>query len=164
MNKSEILNEIEELKFKITQLEEMAKRQDEPKFKRKACGEMYYLIRIDSVGVGVSNWNEDSSNTDAMYFENNNYFYTSERATEVADKIKFLLMLERLHDTYCPDYKPDWENEDETKFSICFSQYDNEYCYSCAYNFKGMPMVYFPTKKIAQKVCDILNEELANKR
>ena len=57
---------------------------------------------------------------DKLNFENNNYFLTKERAEEVADKIKFLLKLERLHDIYCPDYKPNWNNEWESKFYIFY--------------------------------------------
>lgn len=164
MNNNEILKKIEELKSEITRLEEVAKKQEEPKFKRKSFGEEYYTIGVDSSMANMCRATETLAIHDTMCFNNNNYFYTFERAEEVVDKIKFLLNLERLHDTYCPDYKPDWDNEDKTKFSIHFDHYDNKYCCSHAYSVEDMPRVYFPTEEIAQKVCDILNEKLANKR
>lgn len=96
---------------------------------------------------------------DKCLFIKGNYFKTAERAKEVAEKIKFILKLEQLHDLYCPDYKPDWSNDDESKYRIYYSHRTNEYGVSHATICENFDTVYFPDKEIALKVCSILNEE-----
>ena len=67
--------------------------------------------------------------------------------------------MERLHDTFCPYYKPNWNDNSELKYFIEFDCDDNVYVpsYTDAYYRTD---VYFPSQDIAQKVCDILNVEL----
>lgn len=99
---------------------------------------------------------------DECYFKSNNYFLTKERAEEVADKINFLLKLERLHDVYCPDYKPDWEEgKDECKWFIRFDAKNKEYLAFWTTIYRDAT-VYFDSKETAKKVCEILNKELEN--
>lgn len=94
------------------------------------------------------------------YFKNNNYFLTKERAEEVADKINFLLKLERLHDIYCPDYEPDWEDgKDECKWFIRFDAKNKEYLAFWTTIYRDAT-VYFDSKETAKKVCEILNKEI----
>ena len=74
-------------------------------------------------------------------------------------KIKMLLLLERYHDIYCPEYKPDWKNQDEKKYLVYYNHDSNRW-YLEFYKFmqRSCACAYFPTKEIAQKVCDKLNE------
>lgn len=178
MNKTEILNRIEkdeeavkkqiqyfktienELKGFKEQLKNCA--DDESKFERVKEGKEYFTIQGDCLGILVASYSETGTEFDKKCFKSNNYFYTEERAQQVVDKINFLLKLERFHDIYCPDYEPNWNDPNENKYCIYYNCNAKEY--NCIYNHSAVKMakVYFPTEEIAQKVCDILNEELEN--
>lgn len=137
---------------------EIPKVEEEPNFGRVKNNKMYFSVEIVN---GKGDWRrktEDGDYCDVKYFDNNNYFHTQERAEEVADKINFLLKLERLHDIYCPDYVPDWENG-EDKYYIFYNTATDGYGYRQA-RVKIESTVYFSTEKIAIDVCDELNKEL----
>lgn len=144
---------------KYEELIQQIKEKEEPKFERRN-GEKYFAV---STNNGKAEYYDmrDNSSTDRLWYNNNNYFYTTERAQEVADKVNFLLRLERLHDTYCPDYVPDWYDYGKEKYFITYSYESNKYnwgtCRSIFSNF-----VFFPTDEIAEKVCKILNKEREN--
>lgn len=133
-----------------------------PTFGRVEEGETYYSIEKNITGKFVScSLTEENISFDKNYFENNNYFHTKERAEEVADKINFLLKLERLHDIYCPDYKPDW-NDERFKWYVHFDCTDKEYISNWTTCSNEHAMVYFDSEKTAEKVCAILSKELEN--
>ena len=155
---------IEELNNKITllenELESIKQERDrlsEPTFERR-IGERYYYLR------GIYHWYSNIDRLDhddnTWNYENNNYFHTEQRAQEVIDKINYLLKLERLHDTYCPDYIPDWGDEDERKYLITYDILYGEYKYINTQILRLTADVYFPSEEIAQKVCGVLNAEL----
>ncbi len=138
------------------------RRESEPKFERVNRFESYWALTFNGCAY-PSQCMDDGvrSVDDNNNFKYNNYFKTVQRADEVADKINFLLKLERLHDTFCPDYVPDWNREDWKYFVY----YNNtaHYRVNSAVIFEHKTGVFFPTKEIAQKVCDILNKELEEK-
>lgn len=180
------MNELEKLNERITQLTELVKngseaikamevalktaeeerdrladqrREHEPKFERVDFDREYYILGCDfkpavlrDIRCHVDNWR----------YENNNYFHTEERAEEVADKIRLLLKLERLHDTFCPDYVPDL-NDNEFKYFVFYDNFNKHYNVSSGAVSECKTDVYFATLKIARKVCDILNKELEEK-
>ena len=153
--------QVKALSKQIEQLEkELAEAKSEPEFERVVHGEQYYHIGLDYV-VCTCPLSDTNSYYNKMDYDNNNYFYTKERAQEVADKIRLLLKLERLHDTYCPDYKPNWLGNN-LKYIICkqYEKHEWTYDYRALVHDDNAVEVYFPTKEIAQKVCDILNAEL----
>ena len=140
------------------------RREQEPKFERVNRFEPYWALTFNGCAY-PSQCMDDGvrSVDDKNNFRYNNYFKTEKRAEEVADKINFLLRLERLHDTFCPDYIPHWRNSDEYKY---FVFYDNSNrCYRASFftATEYKTNVFFATKEIAQKVCDILNTELKEK-
>lgn len=186
MNKIEKLNEciaqltdlVKSGKETISATEEMLKlaeqerdrladqrRKSEPKFERVDKGENYYYIGIlNSDGtITTSKCWEEFQCGDNERFKNNNYFKTVQRAEEIADKINFLLRLERLHDTFCPDYVPDW-NDNEYKYCVFYDNTDKRYRGILVVAAEYKTNVYFATAEIAQKVCDILNAELEGKK
>ena len=114
--------------------------------------------------IFVKEYIEEYIRFDKSNFENNNYFLTKKRAEEVADKINFLLKLERLHDTFCPDYKPDWDNNWKQKFYILFDNVKRIYLSTYAYSYStdNSTTVYFDSRETANKVCEILNKEIEN--
>ena len=183
------MNEIEKLNERIAQLTDLVKsgeetisatkemlklaeqerdrladqrRESEPKFERVEFGHGYHYVAFYSGGLKVCKESEDYTNTDNGFYINNNYFHTKERAQEVADKINLLLKLERLHDTFCPDYVPDWNDFSTFKFSVCYNPAEKRWYQMIAGIIETC--TYFPTREIAQKVCDILNAELEEKK
>lgn len=141
---------------------EIPKVEEEPELKRVGNGqEYYYITRHNAAGFGAACTAELGYHFDKILFENNNYFHTKERAEEVADKINFLLKLERLYDTYCPDYVPDWQ-DNARKYYVFYGTKDSTYYVGGCLVADRKPCVYFPTTEIAQKVCDILNGKTKN--
>jgi hypothetical protein len=145
------------------------RKKGEPKFERVEFGHGYHYVAFYSGGLKVCKESEDHTNTDNGFYINNNYFHTKERAQEVADKINLLLKLERMYDTFCPDFVPDWNNYNERKYVVNVvykgKGYSNkgELVASHTIGTKNFAEVYFPTLEIAQKVCDILNAEERSK-
>ena len=167
------MNRIDELKSLINNCKktiessekeiEMLKSK-EPAFERVGEGEKYYLVGDATSGriMAYSSFDEYSE-MHKRRFENNNYFLTKERAEEVTDKINFLLKLERLHDIYCPNYKPDWNNMEENKWYATFDSRDKIYTRFWT-NVYLEAVVYFDSKETADKVCKILNNELEDEQ
>lgn len=160
MKDQEFIQKYYNLEKRIKQLEAVVGKieaESEPEFERVKYGEKYYHIEMN-LEVCV-NPLTDTGRLDKIGYNNNNYFHTRERAQEVADKIKFLMKLERLHDIYCPDYKPDWNDSEEYKYLVYFDHSRRKYCWDSFAYSEYAGAVYFPTKEIAQKVCDVLNKE-----
>lgn len=161
---------------RITKLEEMLekiqKELDEIKcsdnnneykvdtFERVKHQEAFYNISLDcETAVFKQFETKQSEDFNNNCFKNNNYFKSIERAEEVKSKIELLLRLERLYDTFCPDYKPNWNDNYELKYFIEFDCADNVYVWNYTDVYYRTD-VYFPSEDIAIKVCDILNVEL----
>lgn len=156
-----IQSQCQELIDRIREIEKEIEQINEPEFERVPKGENYFIAIVNYAnGKAIAeNICEDYVYVDDERFDNNNYFKTAERAKEVVDKINFLLRLERLHDTFCPDYVPEWNNVEET-FAIYYDHMKKRYEIQ-SYDYMRYPTnVYFPSAEIAQKVCDILNNEL----
>lgn len=134
----------------------------EPTFERVKKDKSYYLLGDFSGKIIAHPIPDDGSEIHKRRFENNNYFHTEERADEVADKINFLLKLERLYDTFCPDYKPDWNDGIKAKWNVVFDYDEKKYVSYWNAVIDSHTTVYFDSKKIADKVCEILNEEIKN--
>ena len=131
------------------------REKSEPEFERKLTTHSYWHVATNFGEPIIHVEHETNGRFDDKCFENNNYFHTKERAKEVANKIKFLLKLERLHDIYCPDYKAEDDGDDKYRIVFCDGMYQWEQD-NYTIDFSA---VYFPTEEIAQKVCDILNKE-----
>lgn len=128
------------------------RRKLEPKFERVEKGEMYFSITGE---LDIIRSMEGGYPVDDNKYNANNYFYTKKRTQEVADKIKFLMKLERFHDIYCHDYKAEDDGNDKYRIVFCDGMYQWE---QDDYTIDFLS-VYFPTEEIAQKVCNILNKE-----
>lgn len=171
MNKTEIENKIYDLKRTIESCENIIKaNENEIKkleaekerfvFKRVEKGLRYYGIEVNWLGATAESYVDNRLVFSGATFKNNNYFHTKERAEEVADKINFLLKLERLHDIYCPDYKPDWDDNWKEKNNVLFDNESGKYISANAYSVDNHTTVYFDSRENAEKVCEILNKEL----
>lgn len=139
------------------------RRESEPKFERVEYKKQYFGVRVNSeIDYGI--FTEIGDMVDNAHFRHNNYFHTEQRAQEVADKINLLLKLERLHDTFCPDYVPDWNDKDKVKYYVFKNEFVSISIWDIGYvSTSNISDVYFPTEEIAKKVCDILNAEERSK-
>lgn len=167
MTIEELIKKTTRLEYELESIKQELREQEikrEVKFERVKEGEIYYSIYFEyfdrNKGLVVTRDEEQDHPMDKVAFDNNNYFKTERRAQEVADKIKLLLKLERLHDTFCPDYVPNWDDEDERKYFITYDILYNNYKYMNTQILRLTADVYFPSEEIAQKVCGILNAEL----
>ncbi|EXM38550.1 hypothetical protein RASY3_14645 [Ruminococcus albus SY3] len=137
------------------------RRELEPNLERAEEGEEYWSVGSKFCAEGKAtpcHHYENFHRSDNNYFNNNNYFKTVQRAKEVANKINVLLKLERLHDIYCPNYKPNW-GEYSLKHYVKYCVSEAKWYPYCIRTMEDVVQIYFPTEEIAQKVCDILNKE-----
>ena len=174
MTKTEIENKIYDLKRVIesckniikaneNEIKKLEAKAEKPAFERAEEGKKYYAVIVDSYkGLLVKEYLEEYMSFDESMFKNNNYFLTKERAKEVADKINFLLKLERLHDTFCPGYKPDWDDKSKAKWTVVFDYDKNKYASYWNAVTDNRTIVYFDSSKTADKVCETLNKGLEN--
>jgi hypothetical protein len=173
MTKTEIENKIYDLKRVIesykniikaneNEIKKLEAEKEKPAFERVERGKKYYFVDVYRGKYFAKYEVDEHSILDDEIYASNNYFHTRERAEEVADKINFLLKLERLHDIYCPDYEPDWNDRIKTKWNVVFDYDEKEYVSYWNAVVDSHTTVYFDSKKTADKVCDILNKELEN--
>ena len=155
-------NMIAKLNDKIQETEKLIKEQNEPKFEL-AQDEKYYFINFLLKGLCLTVQEDIYVNAlrDRARVNQNNCFKTEKRAKEVLNKIELLLKQERLHDIYCPDYKPNW-GSDSLKYYIDYDTSKEKWCSCYVRVMEDAIQVYFPAHEIAQKVCDILNREEQN--
>lgn len=150
--KAEFLGKLEALQKEA----EKQKKQEEPKPWKPEDGEDYFYIGIDFT---IDSWENVDDDTDKRNFRIGNCFPTEARAKQVAEKMRLLLRLERLHDMLCPDYVPDWNNDGELKF--CLAHHCDDDCWFVDFfNVTQYPTAYFDTEENAQKAAEILNKEM----
>ena len=158
--KEELLKEIKETEEKLSKLKaRLEKVNTDPTFERVGIGENYYSLSTLDGSFFIVLDSEMDTPEDRDCFNKNNYFHSAERASEVLDKIKFLLKIERLHDNYCPEYTPNFE-ADLPKYFILYNHTNKKYFYSEAtyWWIQSVSQVYFPSAEIAKKVCDRLSK------
>lgn len=146
--KAEFLTKLETLQKEV----KMQKKQEEWKF-----GEKYFYIS-QSGRVICEMFTEHRTDIARKNF--GNFFPTKERAEQVAEKMRLLLRLERLHDMLCPDYVPDYEDDDEVKYHVYFNHFLDRYDISYSTSRENPCMVAFDTKENVEKAAEILNKEL----
>lgn len=170
MNANELIEKVkgfEDTFAKLTEqvadfrkLFENAEAGEDKRFKRVEPGETYYYISIKGGKFVVVDTNDLGAPIDKDHFNNNDYFLTKERAQEVADKLNYLMRLERLHDELCPDYVPNWQDENEEKYRVFYNYKTCKYERAWAHSIEFTSDTYFPTKEVTFEACDILNGEL----
>lgn len=150
-------NEVANLKKMVTMPQEKPTLQEEPKPWKPERGEEYFAVE-DVADVVPYTYCEDS--IDEYNIQLGNCFRTKERAEQVTKKMRLLLRLEQLHDMLCPDYVPDYEDDDEVKSHVYFDHSLDRYDISYSTRRENPCMVAFDTKKNALKAAEILNKEL----
>lgn len=147
-NTDDLREEIEKLNQELSTLQHKLKmRKTQIDYSIKD-GDKVYCISPE-LDVVAFDFDEDDK-SDMKILSIGNCFKTRERAEQVADKIKFLLRLEFLHDKYCPGFLN--EQDYKKSFSIFRDSEEQEYQV-----FKSVG-VYFGDEEVIKKV----EEELKN--
>ena len=119
-------------------------------------GDEYYYIQSNG-DIFSDDWY--GTEADDRYFSQGNIFPT-EQAAELEVKRRNLLTRFRAFRDECNrDWKADFENPTEEKFSICF--YYKEFRILTAYNANDFAMFgYFKNKKDAQRAIELFGDEI----
>ena len=147
---------IEKLEMQIEELRAEVKRlKNEEAFKRT---EHYYFLNIDGDGDFYIDEDNDGITTD--YYDNWNYYLSEESSERFLSAVEELKVLQHYHEMYCPNYIPNWNDEDEVKWYVFFNKALGRYQYSYdTYNFR-LNEIYFDSEETVRKVCYKLNENL----
>lgn len=151
-----ILKDVDELKQRAINLKAKLEKSEEPKAWKPENHEKYWYVGYAGE-IRDTLWN--SRKTDHFHYNFGNCFQTKERAEQVAEKSKMLLKLERYHDMFCPDFVPDWNDDSQIKFFVDFHTVDKKWCVFNTNINQSLVEVYFSSRDIAKKVCDLLNQE-----
>lgn len=142
------------IKATENEIKKLEAEKEKPVFERVEKGLRYYCVEVNELGVTVEPHIDNRLIFSDAMFKNNDYFLTKERAKEVADKINFLLKLERLHDTFCPD----WNDKRKAKWAVVFDYAENKYVSYWNPVTDNHTIVYFDSKETVEQVCKILNK------
>ena len=147
---------IEKLEKQIEELRaEVEKLKNEETLKRT---EHYYFLNIDGDGDFYIDEDNDGITTD--YYDNWNYYLSEESSERFLSAVEELKVLQHYHEMYCPNYIPNWNDEDEVKWYVFFNKALDRYQYSYdTYDFR-LNEIYFDSEETMRKVCDRLNENL----
>ena len=147
---------IEKLEKQIEELRaEVEKLKNEETLKRT---EHYYFLNID--GDGDFYIDEDNDGITTNYYDNWNYYLSEESSERFLSAVEELKVLQHYHEMYCPNYIPNWNDEDEVKWYVFFNKALDRYQYSYdTYDFR-LNEIYFDSEETVRKVCDKLNENL----
>ena len=119
MTKNELKQKIEEKTKELEELKKIYKEETKDISQRylpSFCSVYHVATTYDDIGTYY--WHNQSA--DKSYYENYNTWKTSERAKQISSTIHFYLLLEQLHDLYCPDFKYEDIPAGSTVFTIIF--------------------------------------------
>ena len=145
---------IEEIKKLKVELAEKNETVWTPKF-----GDTY--MYIDTAGYICSTMLEDKA-LDKYRIDFNNVYHSNNKTREhlnwyCDNVLRVQNKLMQLHELLCPDYLPDWGDDDKLKFHLYYNYKCNAWEYNSYLTYCDY-MVYF-TVEAAEKACEILNRE-----
>lgn len=160
MTKNELKQKIEEKTKELEELKKIYKEETKEinqRYLPSFCSVYYVATTHDDAETYY--WHNQS--IDKSYYKNYNTWKTSERAKQISSTIHFYLLLEQLHDLYCPDFKYEVIPAGSTVFTIVFDSVFHQFfiCEEIFISQRHLGKVYFNTFKNAEKACAIMNEE-----
>lgn len=115
-------------------------------------------FRINSFG-DFFEFREMDVNSDKALFESANYFSTKEKAEEINFKQTLFRKLQRFSDEN-GGTEIDWNDEDQTKFSIKYSHWSSKLSIDCYNTVQQFGQVYFASKEVARKAIELFHDDL----
>lgn len=143
----------EEFDFDVTYYEYI-----EPKsltgWERVEEGAIYRVLHADGTEIRVER--EVFSECD---YKNANYFSVKEKAEEMKFKQTLFRKLQRFSDEN-GGTKIDWNDEDQTKFSIKYSHWSSKLSIDCYNTVRQFGQVYFASKEVARRAIELFHDDL----
>lgn len=125
-------------------------------WERVGENESYYNI---SCNCYVEKLIEERCMEDKYYYEDANYFSTEEKAEEINFKQTLFRKLQRFSDEN-GGTEIDWNDEDQTKFSIKYSHWSSKLIIDCYNTVQQFGQVYFASKEVARKAIELFHDDL----
>lgn len=120
--------------------------------------ETYFYIS----GCGViSSYKWINDTTDNGYYEIGNCFKTKEKAEFALEKVKVETELRRFAEEN-NEYEIDWTDEDQEKWTMCYSYYYGNVYFIDACSYKRND-IYFTSKEIGEQAVNFIGEERLKK-
>lgn len=107
----------------------------------------------------ISLWMEYEGKLEDYNYEKANYFSTKEHAEEINFKQTLFRKLQRFSDEN-GGTEIDWNDEDQTKFSIKYSHYSSKLSIDCYNTVQQFGQVYFASKEVARKAIELFHDDL----
>lgn len=142
-------NEINSLKKELNQIQDEIP--DYPVFDNQQSWGMNSLLQARKYMIAKCNTNDNNISLDF------NLFHTEDFAEEFAEKCKMIAMLLHCKWYLCPNYAPNFKNETEDKWAVCYDYKLNTFRTFLWYNY-WESQVYFDTEENAQKAADWMNK------
>ena len=142
-------DEVENLTAKLSEVEDEPEISDLPNFE---CGESYWTM-FDNFALS------DERTVFVRDATDYNMFHTEAYAQEFSKKCKLLAMLLHCKWYLDSDYTPDWNNENEEKWQVFWSNTYKKY-EVCDWESDEYGSVFFSTEEKARKAAAWLNERM----
>lgn len=155
MNKEEILDEINKTKEHLANMEKMLEKCDEMWKPEK--GEIFYYLNSYNIAIAET-W--DASYSDAEHYNIYNCFKTKEQAEAEAEKILTRRMLEDIARRLNKGQKIDWYNEEQNKYFICSSHWQDAIILEHGWKNKFFGVIYCLDKNFL----DVAIKEIGKER
>jgi hypothetical protein len=122
----------------------------------------YMYINPSGGVVSTFSRDDNASDNDFRRINFNNVYHSNNTTREhlkwyANNVLRIQNRLMQLHELLCPDYFPNWENNNEFKFYLYYNYGTDIWYYDYRYS-ESIYVVYF-TKEAAEKACEILNRE-----
>lgn len=158
MNKEEILSEIEKTKEHLANMEKILEEYSK-RWKPNSCDAYYY---IDAFGNVLSQI-ETGHSSDSAFWKSYNCFKTREQAETEAEKILVRRRLEDIARRLNKGRKIDWNDKEQTKYSICLDAINNEIIWDNEVQYISQGIVYCLDMKFYNVAIQEIGEERLKK-
>jgi len=152
-----LLDEIKNLKAQLAEMQDEPEIPDFPEF---TIGDDYYPhIRWESIPrkCTVDSLNKEYCKKPRTAEMNYFHFHSAEYYHSFENKCKLIAMMLHCKWYVDRDYTPDWDNEDEEKWMVFWSNTYKKY-EVCGWESDEYGSVFFSTEENAQKCADWLNK------
>ena len=155
MNREQILNEIENTKQHLTNMENMLKECGD-RWKPKDNEQYWYITDYGTVNYTLF---MSKIQNDNMRFKNYNCFPTREEAEQELEKILIRRQLEDIARRLNRGRKIDWYNQEQDKYFIRFSYWEDRIRLETCWKTKPQGVIYCLDKKFLDVALKEIGEE-----
>ena len=125
-------------------------------WERTRRSNIFFVVNDESK---ISLWLEYEGKFEDYNYEKANYFSTKERGEEINFKQTRVRQLQRFSDEN-GGTEIDWNNEDQTKFSIKYSHWSSKLSIDHYNAVRQFGQVYFASKEVARRAIELFQDDL----